>query len=141
VEDAGSSVQRVEDSIGQGNIKVSPLGMALVAATVVAKKPVTPQLRADQKTQVGVGYSAPPAAVLGQIQTMMREVVTSGTAAALARFNAAGKTGTAETESQGDNAHGWFVGYRGDVAFAVLVVDGKGSGVAVNTAAAFLSGF
>jgi cell division protein FtsI/penicillin-binding protein 2 len=72
---------------------------------------------------------------------MMREVVTTGTATALAKFNAAGKTGTAETENQGDNAHGWFVGYRGDVAFAVLVVDGKSSSVAVNVAAAFLSGF
>jgi hypothetical protein len=141
VEDAGSSVQRVEDSIGQGDIKASPLGMALVAATVVARKPVTPQLRMDEKTQVTAGYSAPPAAVLGQIQTMMREVVTSGTATGLAKFNAAGKTGTAETESQGDNAHGWFVGYRGDVAFAVLVVDGKKSSVAVNVAGAFLSGF
>jgi cell division protein FtsI/penicillin-binding protein 2 len=141
VDDAGSSVQRVEDSIGQGNIKASPLGMAMVAATVVARKPVTPQLRDDEKTQVTAGYSAPPAAVLSQLQTMMREVVTTGTATALAKFNAAGKTGTAETENQGDNAHGWFVGYRGDVAFAVLVVDGKGSGVAVNTAAAFLSGF
>lgn len=141
VEDAASSVQRVEDSIGQGNIKASPLGMAVVAATVVAKKPVTPQLRADVKTQVTTGYSAPPAAVLGQLQTMMREVVTSGTATALAKFGASGKTGTAETENQGDNAHGWFVGYRGDVAFAVLVEDGKSSGVAVNVAAAFLSGF
>jgi beta-lactamase class D len=141
VEDAGSSAQRVEDSIGQGNITASPLGMAMVAATVVAKKPVTPRLRADEKTEVTAGYSAPPAAVLSQLQTMMREVVTAGTATALAKFNAAGKTGTAETESQGDNAHGWFVGYRGDVAFAVLVVDGKSSGVAVNVAAAFLSGF
>lgn len=72
---------------------------------------------------------------------MMREVVTGGTATALARFNVSGKTGTAETENQGDNAHGWFVGYRGDVAFAVLVVDAKKSAVAVNVAAAFLSGF
>ncbi|MBP2324025.1 beta-lactamase class D [Kibdelosporangium banguiense] len=140
VEPAGSIVQRVEDSIGQGNIKASPLGMAVVAATVAAKRPITPQLRGDAKTQVVAGYNAPSAAVLGQLQTMMREVVTSGTATALTKFNASGKTGTAETENQGDNAHGWFVGYRGDVAFAVLVVDGKTSSLAVNVAAAFLGG-
>lgn len=63
VEDAAGSAQRVEDSIGQGNIKVSPLGMALVAATVAARKAVTPQLIAT-KTQVTTGYTAPPAAVL-----------------------------------------------------------------------------
>nr|WP_042185816.1 penicillin-binding transpeptidase domain-containing protein [Kibdelosporangium sp. MJ126-NF4]CEL16907.1 Cell division protein FtsI [Peptidoglycan synthetase] [Kibdelosporangium sp. MJ126-NF4]CTQ91864.1 Cell division protein FtsI [Peptidoglycan synthetase] (EC 2.4.1.129) [Kibdelosporangium sp. MJ126-NF4] len=142
VEAAGSAVQRVEDSIGQGKVQASPLGMAVVAATVAAKKPVVPTLRKDAQTQVLTGYQAPPAAVLGQVQSMMGDVVTSGTATELKRFKGVhGKTGTAETESQGDNAHGWFVGVRGDVAFAVLVKDGKTSAQAVSVTAAFLSGF
>ncbi|CAM3677022.1 penicillin-binding transpeptidase domain-containing protein [Kibdelosporangium persicum] len=142
VEAADSAVQRVEDSIGQGKVVASPLGMALVAATVAAKKPVTPTLRKDAQTQVLAGYQAPPAAVLGQVQAMMGEVVQSGTATELKRFRSVhGKTGTAETENQGDNAHGWFVGFRGDVAFAVLVKDGKTSDKAVTVTAAFLSGF
>ncbi|ONI71262.1 hypothetical protein ALI144C_48995 [Actinosynnema sp. ALI-1.44] len=142
VEAAGSAVQRVEDSIGQGRIQASPLGMAVVAATVAAKKAVTPSLVKTEKTQVLTGYQAPPAAVLGQIQSMMADVVSSGTATELKRFRSVyGKTGTAETESQGDNAHGWFVGVRGDVAFAVLVKDGKTSAQAVSVTSAFLSGF
>jgi len=36
-------------------------------------------------------------------------------------------------------SHGWFVGYRGDVAFAVLVVDADSSAPAVETAVRFLT--
>jgi hypothetical protein len=36
-------------------------------------------------------------------------------------------------------AHGWFVGYRGDLAFAVLIVDGGTSGPAVQVADRFLA--
>ncbi|SMD10630.1 penicillin-binding transpeptidase domain-containing protein [Kibdelosporangium aridum] len=142
VENADSAVQRAEDSIGQGKIVATPLGMAVVAATVAGKKTVTPKLRMDAQTQVLTGYRAPQGPVLEQIRTMMRDVVTSGTATALSKFGSVyGKTGTAETESQGDNANGWFVGFRGDVAFAVVVVDSKTSTQAVNVTASFLSGF
>ena len=55
---------------------------------------------------------------------MMRAVVTEGTATALNGLGEVrGKTGTAEFTNDGSRAHGWFVGYRGDLAFAVLVVD------------------
>ncbi|MGH3434696.1 MAG: penicillin-binding transpeptidase domain-containing protein, partial [Thermocrispum sp.] len=50
-----------------------------------------------------------------------------------------GKTGTAQF-GDGTHAHGWFAGYRGDVAFAVLVVGGESSGPAVEVSKAFLSG-
>ena len=55
---------------------------------------------------------------------MMRAVVTSGTAAGVGfRAGVFGKTGTAEYGT-GTQSHGWFIGYRGDVAFAVLVEGG-----------------
>ena len=57
---------------------------------------------------------------------MMRAVVTGGTAAGVG-FPAGvyGKTGTAEYLNGTKLAsHGWFIGYRGDVAFAVLVEGG-----------------
>ncbi len=50
-----------------------------------------------------------------------------------------GKTGTAEFTDESGRAHGWFVGYRGDVAFAVLVVDGGSSEAAVAVAQRFLA--
>jgi cell division protein FtsI/penicillin-binding protein 2 len=73
---------------------------------------------------------------------MMRQVVTEGTATGLRGSGEVyGKTGTAEYSQNGTNrAHGWFVGYRGDLAFAVLVVDGGSSGPAVGIAQRFLAG-
>ncbi len=53
------------------------------------------------------------------LRTMMRAVVTSGTAAGAGLpGGTAGKTGTAEFA---DGTHAWFIGYRDDVAFAVFV--------------------
>ncbi|MCE7007457.1 penicillin-binding protein [Kibdelosporangium philippinense] len=142
VEPSGNAVQRVEDSIGQGRVVASPLGMAVVAATVASGKAVTPKLRADVQTNVVTGYQPPSGAVLSQIKSMMGAVVTSGTATSLSSFKGTyGKTGTAETESQGTNANSWFVGFRGDVAFAVLVEDGKTSTPALTVTANFLRGF
>jgi cell division protein FtsI/penicillin-binding protein 2 len=70
---------------------------------------------------------------------MMRAVVTEGSAGQLAPLGEVrGKTGTAEFTGDG-RAHGWFVGYRGDVAFAVLVVDGGASSAAVEVTGRFLS--
>jgi cell division protein FtsI/penicillin-binding protein 2 len=73
----------------------------------------------------------------------MRQVVTEGTAApANLRGNVGGKTGTAEFGS-GDPlpTHAWFIGFRGDLAFAVIVEDGGvGGRVAAPVAARFLGG-
>lgn len=51
-----------------------------------------------------------------------------------------GKTGTAEYGTANPpKTHAWFIGYRGDVAFAVLVVGGGiGGTVAAPIAARFL---
>ncbi|MET1071837.1 MAG: penicillin-binding transpeptidase domain-containing protein, partial [Umezawaea sp.] len=69
---------------------------------------------------------------------MLREVVTGGTATALGNLGAvSGKTGTAQF-GDGTHAHGWFVGYRDTMAFAVLVVDGGSSKAAVGVTATFL---
>ncbi|WP_353073996.1 penicillin-binding transpeptidase domain-containing protein [Amycolatopsis carbonis] len=71
---------------------------------------------------------------------MMREVVTGGTATGLARSGTVyGKTGTAQF-GDGAEAHGWFVGYRGDVAFCVFLEGGNDSGPAVTLGARFLTG-
>jgi hypothetical protein len=132
-------VQRAEDGIGQGQVLASPLGMALVAATVARGAPVVPELVRGRPTEVIRAADDPDPAVLTQVRQMMRAVVTEGTATQLAPLGEVyGKTGTAEFTGDG-RAHGWFVGYRGDLAFAVLVVDGGSSTVAVDVAARFLS--
>ena len=132
-------VLRAENGFGQGQVLASPLGVALAAAVVARGGPVVPQLIRDRPTQVRVPATAPGPASLEQLRAMMRAVVTEGTATALAGLGEVyGKTGTAEFTADG-RAHGWFMGYRGDVAFAVLVVDGASSAPAVQVAQRFLS--
>jgi cell division protein FtsI/penicillin-binding protein 2 len=78
--------------------------------------------------------------VLDALRGMMREVVTAGTATALRGFaGVRGKTGTAQF-GDGTQAHGWFVGYSGDIAFAVLLVGAGSSKPAVEAADRFLKG-
>jgi cell division protein FtsI/penicillin-binding protein 2 len=73
----------------------------------------------------------------------MRAVVTEGTGTALKGVPGGpvhGKTGTAEFGTKDPpDAHAWFTGYQGDVAFAV-VVEGGGFGgrVAAPLAADFV---
>ncbi|MFD5091759.1 penicillin-binding transpeptidase domain-containing protein [Amycolatopsis thailandensis] len=140
VEPSSSGDEKVEAGIGQGKVQVSPLGAALMAATVATGKPVVPKLWQGLETKVNAGYQAPPAGVLNQVRAMMREVCTTGTAKALKSSGAVfGKTGTAQFGS-GADANGWFVGYRGDVAFAVMLEGSNDSKPAVQLAAKFLAG-
>jgi cell division protein FtsI/penicillin-binding protein 2 len=138
---ATDPVLRAENGFGQGQVLASPFGMALVAATVAHAAPVVPQLIRGRPTAVTAAATAPDAAVLAQVRTMMRAVVTEGTATQLNGLGEVyGKTGTAEFDLDGRRgAHGWFAGFRGDVAFAVLVVDGGTSAPAVEAARRFLA--
>ena len=75
---------------------------------------------------------------------MMRAVVTQGTGSAVANVAGGpvfGKTGTAEFGGEvPPRTHAWFVGYQGDLAFAVFVEDGGfGGSVAAPLAAQFLN--
>ena len=135
-----TTVERAEAGFGQGKVVVSPFGMALVAATVASGRMPAPTLIRDTKTTTDTASGSAPPAVLEALRPMMREVVTAGSATALARVpgEVHGKTGTAQF-GDGTHSHGWFVGYRGDLAFAVLLVDAGSSGPAVQAAARFLA--
>jgi cell division protein FtsI/penicillin-binding protein 2 len=137
---AADVVQRAANGFGQGTVLTTPFGMALATATIAAGGQVpTPTLIQDTRT-VASGAPGVPLApeVAGALQEMMRQVVTEGSATALqGQGDIRGKTGTAEYSSTG--SHGWFVGFRGDLAFAVLVVDAGSSGPAVQTAGRFLA--
>lgn len=135
---AQSAAQRVETSIGQGQVTASPFGMALVAASIAHGSTPAPVLVAGSPGEPDRTPQPLPATVTDRLKTMMRETVTAGTATQLADIpGLLGKTGTAE---YGDNssAHGWFVGIRGDLAFAVLVTDAGSSGPAVEAAGRML---
>ncbi len=121
--------ERTEDGFGQGKVLVTPFGMALAAATVAAGRTPTPVLIAGRQTaQTGENPPVDPV-VLDGLRSMMRMVVTNGTATAIDGIGEVyGKTG--EAEFQG-GSHAWFTGYRGDLAFAGLIVGGGNSTYAV----------
>ncbi|RVX47509.1 MecA-like transpeptidase family protein [Nonomuraea polychroma] len=129
-------------SIGQGRVLASPLNMASVAAAVASGAWVPPRLVIDEPTGQDSRPRPLEPAVVSALRKLMPAVVTDGTAHAV-RFPAgtAGKTGTAEYGSGKEPpAHSWFIGYKGDVAFAVIVEGaGAGSAVAAPVAARFLN--
>lgn len=121
--------QRTEDGIGQGRVVVSPFGMALLAAAVARGSAPTPYLIAGRETVVDGQRPALDPAVVRGLRAMMREVVLTGTANRITDQGAVfGKTGEAEVAG---GSHSWFVGYRGDLAFATLLVEGGSSDNAV----------
>ncbi|MEU3621833.1 penicillin-binding protein [Amycolatopsis coloradensis] len=132
--------QRAESGFGQGTVVASPFGLAVAAATVQAGKvPVPTLVRGMTTTSSGLGKPIRPE-VLDAVRGMMREVVTDGTATLLKPLpDVRGKTGTAQF-GDGTRSHGWFVGYTGDLAFAVLVTDGGTAKPAVEAAQRFLTG-
>nr|WP_283633376.1 penicillin-binding transpeptidase domain-containing protein [Mycolicibacterium poriferae] len=139
---ADSSALRVEEGIGQGQVTASPFGMALVAATLAHGSVPAPAI---VERQPGVADRTPeplPAQIDDQVQAMMRETITDGTASQLQDIpGLLGKTGTAEyinVQNDDQRAHGWFVGIAGDLALAVFVSDAGSSTPAVDAAGRFL---
>jgi cell division protein FtsI/penicillin-binding protein 2 len=136
-------VAEAASMIGQGTVTASPLAMSLVAATVdhgTAMKPVL----VPGKDAAGAAASPLPAATVANLRTFMRTTVTGGTASVLAGSGAvAAKTGTAELVSGGKViTNAWMAGYRGDVAFAVIVEGGaSGSHTAGPILKSFLASF
>lgn len=133
-------LDRTEAGYGQGLDLVSPFGMALVAATAAAGKMPTPYLIGGQdhgtESQGEEKNTLDPNKV-GMLQQMMRAVVTNGSGSAIGGAGEVhGKTGEAEING---GSHSWFAGYRGDLAFATLVVLGGGSENAVGVTQQFFS--
>ncbi len=131
----GGSVPTPEDgaalaatAIGQAQVVVSPLDLAMVAAAVDTGTVRAPRLVAGAPDD-GAATHALPAVVTTELRQMMAEVVASGTAAGTGLpAGTYAKTGTAQYGSGSPQpTDAWLIGYRGDVAFAI-VVQGTGNG-------------
>jgi cell division protein FtsI/penicillin-binding protein 2 len=133
-------VDLAADAFGQGTDLVNPLSEATMAAAVQNGTWRPPQLvLSPAPPQTAQPHQINPT-ILAALRPMMRAVVTTGTAANVG-FPAGvfGKTGTAEFgTSKNPPSHAWFVGYRGDVAFAVLV---EGGGVGADASAPIANAF
>ncbi len=134
------AAEKANDGIGQGRVLASPFGMALAAATAAHGSTPTPMLIRGQHTTTDTPPNPLPQSVVDQLRPLMRAVVTQGTARSLGNVGEVyGKTGTAQFGPNGSHTHGWFVGYRGDMAFAVLVTDSGSNKPALDVAHQFLS--
>ncbi|MFD6062212.1 penicillin-binding transpeptidase domain-containing protein [Rhodococcus wratislaviensis] len=134
---ADSPAARVESGIGQGQVTATPFGMAMVAASIANGSTPSPMIVQGQPGTADKTAPTVPANVTSDLRTMMRETVTGGTATALQDIpGLLGKTGTAE--SGNGPAHGWFVGIKDDLAFAVFIATGDSSAPAVQAAGRFL---
>jgi cell division protein FtsI/penicillin-binding protein 2 len=139
------AVEAAAQAIGQGRVTASPLQMAAVAAAVDAGHWHAPRLVIAPPTASTTG--PPPApldpAVVNDLRSLMRLVVTSGTgtAASVPGEVVYGKTGTAEFGGgTPPRTHAWFIGFRGDLAFAIIVEGGGvGGKVAAPLAAKFVA--
>jgi penicillin-binding protein A len=110
-------------SIGQGNLLVTPLQMAMVASAVaddgtlmrphLASKIVNPDGQVVQTISPSVYSHVMSATVATELQSMMTQVVEEGTgqSANLDGLDAAGKTGTATIDTVGDIDDAWFIGF------------------------------
>ncbi|KQV16635.1 penicillin-binding transpeptidase domain-containing protein [Kitasatospora sp. Root107] len=123
--------------IGQGRIQTNSLAMASVAATVQSgtfRQPILVPGTAQPRAARSLDRT-----VLGQLQSMMRRTVQSGTASgALGGIpGAAAKTGTAEVNGQ-SAPNSWITAYAGNLAVAVEVQAGGHGATAAGPAAAKL---
>ncbi|MGP4026679.1 penicillin-binding transpeptidase domain-containing protein [Actinomadura sp. 3N407] len=136
-------------SFGQGKVLTSPLNMASVAAAAADGTWRSPRIVdaavASQAADAGGRKPVPPKklepAVEKALHALMPAVVSEGTASGVGfPSGTAGKTGTAEYGSgEEPPTHAWFIGYRKDVAFAVIVEGGgTGAEAAAPIAAKFL---
>ncbi|QNH96163.1 penicillin-binding transpeptidase domain-containing protein [Corynebacterium anserum] len=128
VPDGEKMLDRTEAGYGQGLDLVSPFGMAVAASTAAAGKMPTPYLIAgtNHKTDVKGEQTNPlPKEQTDGLRRIMRAVVTSGSGTGVSGAgDVYAKTGEAEISG---GSHSWLVGYRGDLAFATLIVLGGGS--------------
>ena len=116
-------------SIGQGRVLTSPLNMAMVAAAVDTGTVRAPRLVTGAPDD-SAATSTLPQNVVTDLHQMMAQVVATGTAAGQGLPGGTdAKTGTAEYGTGKPlKIDAWLMGFKGNVAFAVLVTNSSGNG-------------
>ena len=134
-----------QSSIGQRDVRMTPLQGALIAATVANRgvqmtpylvaRELAPDLSVISETKPSERATVMAADQADELGRMMTSVVANGTGkkAQISGVTVAGKTGTADTgftSDSGDIPDAWFIGYApaasAKIAVAVIV-EGAGS--------------
>ncbi len=144
-----------QSSLGQRDVRMTPLQGALVAATVanggrqmrpyLVQQLLSPDRRPIYNADPEVLRTPVDSQVAGDLREMMVSVVEDGTGrrAQINGFEVGGKTGTAEN-AEGANPHGWFIGFafneKGEAVSAVCVMLENVPGGKASAEAARISG-
>ncbi len=127
-----SAAQMAASLIGQGGVRMNPLNMASVSATVASgtfKQPYLVSPTVDDRTLAKASRTL-SAGTLSQLRELMAYTAAYGTAAEAmsgVTGNIGAKTGSAEVDGQ-KKPNGWFTAYRGDLAAAGVVQQGGHGG-------------
>ena len=134
----GGEADVAAETIGEGNVQMSPLSMAMVAAAVDSGNWQTPQFienPGDPATNAGTALDP---GTLPALRSLMRDAVRTGAAHAadLPGTPVYGQVGLVRS---GSGWTSWFVGFRGNIAFTVIETGKTAQLSAASLAGAFLS--
>ncbi|MFG2799528.1 penicillin-binding transpeptidase domain-containing protein [Streptomyces pseudovenezuelae] len=127
-----SAAQKAASLIGQGGVRMNPLNMASVSATIESgtfRQPYLVSPSVDHRT-LATASRTMSSGTLSQLRELMAYTAGYGTAAeAMSGVygNVGAKTGSAEVDGQ-KKPNGWFTAYRGDLAAAGVVQAGGHGG-------------
>ncbi|WP_030786471.1 penicillin-binding transpeptidase domain-containing protein [Streptomyces sp. NRRL S-920] len=127
-----SHAQMAASLIGQGGVRMNPLNMASVAATVKSgtfRQPYLVSPDVDDR-ELATAPRRMSGATASALRDLMHYTAVSGTAVKPMRglgSDTGAKTGSAEVDGQ-KKPNGWFTAYRGDLASAAVVQQGGHGG-------------
>ncbi|MBK7625209.1 MAG: hypothetical protein IPJ14_21745 [Kineosporiaceae bacterium] len=124
-----TTLEQVQNAVGEGTVLVSPLAMARASATVATGVAHPPTLVGDRPAATPDPQAQLASSELAVLTSLMRDSVSldeslaplrSASSGAVSAFGGTAGYGPAATAP----AYGWCTGYQGSVAFAVLVAGG-----------------
>ncbi|WP_447039243.1 penicillin-binding transpeptidase domain-containing protein [Streptomyces sp. DSM 118878] len=127
-----SQAQMAASLIGQGGVRMNPLNMASVAATVKSgtfRQPYLVSPDIDDR-ELATAPRKMSGATVSALRELMRHTAVAGTAVKPMSglgSDMGAKTGSAEVDGQ-KKPNGWFTAYRGDLASAAVVQQGGHGG-------------
>ena len=134
----GNQGALAKDMIGVGDVRVSPLGMALAASVVDSGAWHAPSLVTGLTDPKATPRTSASPQVLAELQSLMRKAASTGSnAVADIHGDVYAQAGSAPYRS-GHLRLNWFVGYRGGVAFAAVDLSKSADGSAAALAGRFL---
>ncbi|MDF1488162.1 penicillin-binding transpeptidase domain-containing protein [Tessaracoccus caeni] len=123
-----NDIDRAASMIGQGQVTMSPMGMAAVAASVASGKTVIPWLvKGHEAKSTADPLTEEEASAL---RTMMKATVDEGSGTSLQGVMTGAKSGTAEFGADPKNldTHAWMIAFNDTYAVASFVEFGDSGG-------------